>query len=231
MSYGRGKGRGRPSSACGHRQSRSSGRSAMTVMSSSRSRPMFSANTPNTSAWVTPSPSSTPASVSVTRASGRVAERELAGQNGLGVAGHADQRPALGGVPLRLGPGGEPRALDDHERPRRPPAPSPPLGGQSATARPAGQYGSANGTCTRALVVVRLRPARGPVHELVRHHQRARTVGRGQRADRAGREDLADADRAQRPQVRPVGDPVRREPVVAAVPGQERHPAPGDLAE
>ena len=42
---------------------------AITSMTSSRSRATFPANTRNTSSWVTPSPSSTPASVSVTRAS------------------------------------------------------------------------------------------------------------------------------------------------------------------
>jgi hypothetical protein len=41
----------------------------MIFATSSRSREMFAANTSNTSSWVTPSPSSTPASVSVTSAS------------------------------------------------------------------------------------------------------------------------------------------------------------------
>ena len=48
----------------------------------------------------------------------RVAQRQFPGQHGLRMAGHPDQRPALGGEPLRLGPGGEPRPLDDHQRPR-----------------------------------------------------------------------------------------------------------------
>src|SRR4029077_12390895 len=38
-----------------------------------------------------------------------VAEGQLTGQDRLGVAGHADQRPALGGEPLGLGAGGEAR--------------------------------------------------------------------------------------------------------------------------
>ena len=48
----------------------------------------------------------------------RVAEREFAGEDGLGVAGHADDRPALGGVPAGLRSGGEPRSADDDERSR-----------------------------------------------------------------------------------------------------------------
>ena len=52
-----------------------------------------------------------------------------------------------------------------------------------------------------------------------------------QRADRARPEHLPHADRAQRPEVRAVVHPVRREPVVAAVPGEERDPAPADLAD
>src|SRR5580704_18038137 len=68
---GRSKGRGRPSTACAQRSSsRSSGSSAMILATRSRRRLMLAAKTSNTSAWVTPSPSSTPASVSVTRASG-----------------------------------------------------------------------------------------------------------------------------------------------------------------
>ena len=82
-----------------------------------------------------------------------------------------------------------------------------------------------------ALVVERLRPAGGPVHELVRDGQRARPVGRGQRAHGAGREHLPDADGAQRPQVRAVRDAVRREPVITAVPRHERHPPAGHLAD
>ena len=53
----------------------------------------------------------------------------------------------------------------------------------------------------------------------------------GQRADGGRRQDLPDAERAQRPQVRPVRDAVRREPVVTAVPGQERDPPARHLAD
>src|SRR5215475_8006958 len=45
----------------------------------------------------------------------RVAEGQLTGQDRLGVAGHADQGPALSGEPLGLGAGGEARALDDDQ--------------------------------------------------------------------------------------------------------------------
>ena len=45
----------------------------------------------------------------------RVAEPELAGERRLRYAGHADHRPALRGVPQRLGAGGEARPVDDDE--------------------------------------------------------------------------------------------------------------------
>ena len=81
----------------------------------------------------------------------------------------------------------------------------------------------------RAGVVEGLRPPARPVDQLVGHHERAGAELGPQPADRAGREDLAYAQRPQRPQVRPVRDPVRREPVVAPVPGQERDPSPAHL--
>ena len=49
--------------------------------------------------------------------------------------------------------------------------------------------------------------------------------------DRARREHLPDAERAQRPEVRPVVHPVRREAVVPAVPGDEGDGAAGHLAD
>ena len=49
--------------------------------------------------------------------------------------------------------------------------------------------------------------------------------------DRARREHLAYAERAERPQVRPVVDQVRRELVVRPVPRQERHASPGHGAD
>jgi hypothetical protein len=45
-----------------------------------------------------------------------------------------------------------------------------------------------------------------------------------------GPEHLTHPDHAQRPEIRPVVHPVRRESVVSAVPGQERDPPPGDLS-
>src|SRR5919106_347159 len=47
----------------------------------------------------------------------RVAELELARQDRLGVAGHADHVPALRREPRRLGAGREPRSLDDDRGP------------------------------------------------------------------------------------------------------------------
>src|SRR6266545_4317683 len=58
------------------------------------------------------------------------------------------------------------------------------------------------------------------------HHGRAGAQLRAQTADGARGDDLAHAELVQRPDVRPVRDPVRRILVSLAVPGQERHPAP-----
>src|SRR5439155_8916048 len=60
-----------------------------------------------------------------------------------------------------------------------------------------------------------------PVDELVRYDEAARAEFGPQAADGARRDHLARAHRAQRPQVRAVGDAVRREAVVAAVARQE----------
>ena len=43
------------------------------------------------------------------------AQSQLASDRRLGLAGHPDHRPALGGVPGRLGPAGEAGAVDHHE--------------------------------------------------------------------------------------------------------------------
>src|SRR5215469_4189979 len=162
----------------------------------------------------------------------RVAEGQLSGEDRLGIPGHADERPALRGEPSRLRPGGEPRPFDHHQRAR-------------LHRRPAGRARRADDRrpSVRAVrirelhvhravgVVIGLRPAPGPVYELVGNHQRAWLISRCERTDGAGREYLAYAERAQRPQVRPVGDAVWREPVITAVAGQESDPPPGDLAD
>src|SRR5215469_8057959 len=162
----------------------------------------------------------------------RVAEGQLSGEDRLGIPGHADERPALRGEPSRLRPGGEPRPFDHHQRAR-------------LHRRPAGRARRADDRrpSVRAVrirelhvhravgVVVGLRPAPGPVYELVGNHQRAWLISRRERTDGAGREYLAYAERAQRPEVRPVGDAVWREPVITAVAGQESDPPPGDLAD
>ena len=71
----------------------------------------------------------------------------------------------------------------------------------------------------------------GPVDELVGHdHVAGGDVGT-KTADGAGGEDLANSQRAQRPEVGPVVDPVRRELMPGPVPRQERHPPPRDDAE
>ena len=77
-----------------------------------------------------------------------VAERQLAGQDGLGMPGHADERPALRRVPAGLGPGGKPRALDHDQRSRGRGLPAGRAGSPDHRRRPTGQYGSANCTWT-----------------------------------------------------------------------------------
>ena len=128
----------------------------------------------------------------------------------------------------RLGPGGETWPVDDHHGPAID-ASTPPRGRGQHGRRPTGQYGSANDDVHHAVVAVveRLDPPRCPVDELVGHDQRAGSGSRAQRTDRAWREHLPDAQRPQRPQVGAVGDPVRREAVVASVSRQEGDaPAP-----
>ena len=176
----------------------------MIVASRSRSRLMLAANTRNTSSWVTPSPSSTPASVSVTSAISRVAQRQLPGQDGLRMPGHPDQRPALRGIPAGLGPGGETGAFDDHQRSRRHRLPARRLrradrGGPADRAVRVSEL-DVHGA---ALVVERLGPACGPVDQLVGHGQGAGAVGRGQRADRA----RAPGPGGRRPSAAPRGWP------------------------
>jgi len=80
----------------------------------------------------------------------------------------------------------------------------------------------------RAGVVEGLHPSGGAVDELIRDDERAGPERRQEAADRTRGEDLADAQFAQRPQVRPVRDPVRWMAVIAAVPGQERGPTVAD---
>src|SRR5262245_27615738 len=82
-----------------------------------------------------------------------------------------------------------------------------------------------------AVFVVRLHPACLTVDQLVRDHEAARTEGWPKTTDGARREDLAYADAAQRPQVRAVRDPVRREAVIGAVPRQERDLATGYVGD
>ena len=156
-----------------------------------------------------------------------VAHAQLPGQDGLGVPGHVDQRPALCGEVPGLGAGGEARALDHHHR----------------AAEQHGVVGGGDGLGQLGAVRVgerhvhrtglheALDAAVGPVDELVGHdHVAGGDVGT-KTADGAGGEDLADSQRAQRPEVGPVVDPVRRELVPGPVPRQERHPPPRDDAE
>src|SRR5262249_61058948 len=55
--------------------------------------------------------------------------------------------------------------------------------------------------------------------------------GRGQGSGGAWGKHLADTQRAQGPEVGPVGDAVRREAVITAMPGQECDPPPGHVTD
>src|SRR5450755_1255476 len=146
------------------------------------------------------------------------------------MAGHADQRPALRGEPLRLRAGGEPLALDDDERARRHGRPADLAGHGDGLLAAARTVRIGERDVDAAVVEEGLRAAAGPVDDLVGDDERPRAERWGQRADRAGGDDLPDAERTQRPQVGLVGDAMRRETVVPVMARQERHAPPGDLA-
>ena len=73
-----------------------------------------------------------------------------------------------------------------------------------------------------ARVVVGLHPAGGPVDQLVGNHERAGAELGPQAPHGTRRQHLAHAERAQRPQVGPIVDPMGGMSVLAAVPRQER---------
>ena len=156
-----------------------------------------------------------------------VALPQLPGEHRLGVPGHVDQRPALGGVVERLRAGGEARTLDhDHGAADRDARVRAGDGRGEPRAVRVGE-GHVHGT---ALDEAR-HPPRGAVDELVGHdHVTGRDVG-SQPADGAGGEHLTHPQGAERPGVGAVVDRVRRVLVVRPVPGQEGDPASRDLAE
>ena len=149
---------------------------------------MFAANRAKTSCWVTASPASTPASMSVTSAIGRQAHPQLARQGGLRCTGHVDQRPAAGGVVARLGAGGEPRAVDDHHRPASPYALRPRQRGAEARAVRVGEGEMYCSPLDEGAVA-----AGGAVDQLVGHDEVAGRHLVAQTADGAGRQHLTDA--------------------------------------
>ena len=110
-----------------------------------------------------------------------------------------------------------------------PPSTTP--GRPAAAARSSGQYGSAKLTWMPPGVEVRRRPAAGAVDQLIGHHHRTGTQVRREAADRARPEDAPHAQRPQRPHVGAVGHGVRRELVLDAVAGQERHLVIADGAD
>ena len=157
----------------------------------------------------------------------RVALPHLPGELRLGGAGHVDEVPALRGVVLRLGAGREARPLDDDHRAARPDVGV----GAGEGRRDAGAVGIGERQVHRTRLDVRPDPAVGAVDQLVRDDQVARCDSVPEAADRARRQHLAYAERAQGPRVRAVGDGVRREVVVRAVPRHEGDPPTGHLAD
>jgi len=80
-------------------------------------------------------------------------------------------------------------------------------------------------------VVEGVDPAARAVHELVADHEVAGLDVELERARGARRDDGFDPERAHRPDVGPVVDPVRRDRVSPPVAGQEGHPPTGHLGE
>jgi hypothetical protein len=80
-------------------------------------------------------------------------------------------------------------------------------------------------------VVERVRAAARPVDELVADDELPEREVGPERAGCAWADDPADAQLAQRPQVRAKRDAVRRELVAAPVPRQERDALPADVAD
>ena len=162
----------------------------------------------------------------------RVAQRQFPGQHGLGVPGHPDQAPALGGVPLGFCAGGEAGPLDDDERAGVGQVPAGRAGRRDGLGPPRRAVGVGERDVHGAAGVVEgLGAPDRAVHDLIGDGQPPRPVGGIQGADRGRGQDLPDPQRAQRPQVGPVRDPVRRVPVVPAVPGHERHRPAGHLTD
>ena len=85
----------------------------------------------------------------------------------------------------------------------------------STAARPLGAEGiGETDVDDGALVVIdRLGPAPGPIDDLIGHDDGPGHEVGLERADRARREHLPHAERAQRPQIGAIVHPVRREPV------------------
>ena len=201
--HGRANGSVRPSSACEQSQVRSVGIAETTPSSRVRSRSTLRANTSSTSACVTPSPGLL-AGVEVGHQADRgVAEGQLAGEHGLGVAGHADDGPAVGGEPPRLGPGREPRSLDDHERAA---VDGRPAGrARRRRARPRGRAGSTGRPSTRGPRPRRSRSARARWCGRRAGRGRRACPARGRTAARRPRRGRAPGGR--RPSAAPTGWP------------------------
>ena len=160
----------------------------------------------------------------------RVAEGEFPGENRFGISSHVYDSAAHSGVPAGLGPGREARSLDhDH--------------GASVDDRETGafgdvQHGGPAGWTVRigevhmdrAAVVVGVLPARRAINELIRQNERARTQVGTEPSDGAGREHLAHTDLAERPEIRPIRNPMRWIPVIPAMSGKEGDAATTNLS-
>ncbi len=158
-----------------------------------------------------------------------VADPRLPGEGRLGRLGHVHHVPALPAVPVGLRPGAEPGALHHHDGAalhHRAPLPAGHVGERGGEL---GVVGVGERQVERhGAVEERALPAGRAVDELVDEHEVPRLELGSQRTAGEGRHQGLHAERCHRPDVRPVVHPVRRDPVVGPVAGEEGHRAAPD---
>ena len=164
----------------------------------------------------------------------RVAELQLAGEQRLGVLGHVDDLPAGGREPRRLRARARTAAPRSPRRcraraagcPARVPARRSPLAHRGAVRIGEGDVRrdrARRRTCSRGRACGRRAGRRSRSRRASRSAAASRT--------RSGPSTRRHAELLHRPHVRPVGDAVRRELVLQAVPRDERDAAAADVAD
>ena len=158
-----------------------------------------------------------------------VTEGEFPGENRLRISSHVYDSAAHSGVPAGFGAGRKPRSLDHDHRASVDEWESGALG-DGPHRGPAGwtvRVGEVH--MDRTAVVVGVVPGRRAINELIRHNESAGAQVGAEPSDGAGREHLAYADLAERPEVGPVRNPMRWITVISAVSGKEGDMAATDL--